>query len=267
MIKIAIAGCTGRMGQVLIRKILASKELSLAGGSALPGDLLIGSEVGTLVHQSTEGAYITSDTKQLFLEADVVVDFTAPAYSLELAAMNAQLGKAHVCGTTGFTDAQMQQFKSYVKSSRTVWSGNMSVGVNMLAGLVEQAASRLSAEDYDIEIDEMHHRHKVDAPSGTALLLGNAAAKGRKVDLSDVRVNARSGHTGARKAGSIGFSVRRGGDVVGDHSVIFAGDGDRIEITHKASSRDIFASGALRAAVWLNDKPNGFYSMRDVLGL
>lgn len=267
MIKIAIAGCTGRMGQVLIRKTLASKEAVLVGGSALKGDLLVGSEVGTLVHAQTTGAYITDDSKLLFAEADVVIDFTAPAYSLELAAVNAKLGKAHVCGTTGFTEAQMQQFKEYAKTCRAVWSGNMSVGVNLLAGLVEQVAARLSAEEYDIEVDEMHHRHKVDAPSGTALLLGNAAAAGRKVKLPEVKVDTRSGHTGERKAGDIGFSVRRGGDVVGDHSVIFAGLGDRIEISHKASSRDIFASGALRAAFWLAGKPNGFYSMRDVLGL
>ncbi len=255
------------MGQVLIKKVISSKGLALACGSALKGDLLVGSEVGTLIHASTDGAYITDNSQYLFDQADVVVDFTTPSYSLELAAINAKLGKVHVCGTTGFSDDEMKQFASYAKNCRIVHSGNFSVGVNLLAGMVEQAAARLSADEYDIEIDEMHHRHKVDAPSGTALLLGRAAAKGRGVQLSDVRLDARSGHTGERNTGDIGFSVRRGGDVVGDHSVIFAANGERIALSHVASSRDIFASGALRAAIWAHAQPNGFYSMRDVLGL
>lgn len=209
-----------------------------------------------------------SDTGEFVASADAIVDFSAPAYSLELAKECAAQGKIYVCGTTGFSEAQMDELREYGKAgARILWAPNMSVGVNLVAAITQQVAAKLAASDYDIEVLEMHHRRKVDAPSGTALLFGEAAAKGRDVNLAEMKDAVRDGHTGARKEGDIGFATLRGGDVVGDHTVIFASEGDRIELTHKASSRSIFADGALKAANWLQGKPAGFYSIQDMLGL
>ncbi len=203
---------------------------------------------------------------QLFADADCVIDFSAPEYTVGLAALAASQRKILVSGTTGLVSAQKEALIRAGEHTRVLWSANMSLGVNLLMALVEHTAAKLG-NDTDIEILEMHHRHKVDAPSGTALALGEAAARGREVNLQDVAVRSRDGITGARKAGDIGFATLRGGDVIGEHTVMFASTGERLELSHQASSRDVFANGALTAALWLAAKPNGFYTMRDVVKL
>jgi 4-hydroxy-tetrahydrodipicolinate reductase len=207
---------------------------------------------------------MTSDINQFVQSCDAIIDFSAPALSLEMAAKCAEFKKVLVCGTTGFSEGEKQKFASYAKDTPIIWSSNMSLGVNLLMNLAEKVAGILR-DDFDVEIVEMHHRNKVDAPSGTALSLGAAVAKGRGVDLEKVGTTTRSGKEAKRIKGEIGFATLRGGDVIGDHSVVFAGDGERIELTHKASNRDIFAKGAVRAAIWGSAKQPGFYSMRDVL--
>ncbi len=239
--RIALAGASGKMGQAIAR--LARDDARI------------------VLHEVA-----SRDAATLFNGADVVIDFSRPELTATLAHEAARTGKALVSGTTGIDAEGMRLLAEASKHAPILWSANMSVGVNLLAALVSQAARALDAST-DIEIVEMHHRHKVDAPSGTALLLGEAAADGRNVRLHDVAVRSRDGHTGARAEGTIGFATLRGGDVVGDHTVIFASEGERVELTHKASTRDVFAAGALRAALWLKNKPHGFYAMRDVLGL
>lgn len=265
--KIAIAGATGRMGQALIRKALSTPGVELVGGGVRPKSKAQGEEAGSLVGLSSRGALLTPDMDALVKKADAVIDFTQGVHSLEIAELAAKYGKIHVCGTTGMDEAEVAALKKYAKKARIIYSRNMSVGVNLLLGLVEKVAATLPAGEFDIEIDEMHHRFKVDAPSGTALMLGEAAAKGRNVSLEKVKNIYGFDTPDAREVGSIGFSVRRGGDVVGDHSVVFAGAGERIEISHKSNSRDIYAAGAIRAALWAKDKKPGFYTMKDVLGL
>jgi 4-hydroxy-tetrahydrodipicolinate reductase len=212
------------------------------------------------------GVMATADALEAVRHADAVIDFTVPSASVALAALSAQARIVHVVGTTGFSADDEAAIRAAARHARIVKSGNMSLGVNLLARLVEKVAAALGPE-FDIEILEMHHRRKIDAPSGTALLLGDAAARGRDIDLAERAVRVRDGHTGARRAGDIGFATLRGGSVVGEHAVIFAGEGERIELVHKAESREIFARGAIRAAVWGFDKPPGLYSMQDVLGL
>lgn len=264
--KIAVAGCAGRMGQALVRKILASHDVSLSGGSVRPGNRLVGHEVGSFVQIPTPGIILTSDIHALFTGSDAVIDFTTPDYTLALAEIAAEQGKILICGTTALKDEGIARLKQYAEKARIVCSPNMSIGVNLLLGLVERIAAVLGPEECDVEIDEMHHRFKVDAPSGTALTLGAAVARGRGVRLEDVRTDYHQA-LGARKQGAIGFSVRRGGDVTGDHIVTFACQDERIEVAHKSSSRDIYAGGAIRAALWAQDQPAGFYNMRDVLGI
>jgi 4-hydroxy-tetrahydrodipicolinate reductase len=264
--KIAIAGCAGRMGHVLIKKTLASQLVKLSGGSVRLGSKLIGQEVGSLVQIPTHNVLLTADIVEIFNNSDAVIDFTNPAYSLELAKEAAKQQKILVCGTTGLDSEAMEQLTQYAKQATIVCSANMSIGVNLLLGLVEKIASVLNAEECDIEIDEMHHKFKIDAPSGTALMLGKAAAKGRGVKLEDVKTDYHNA-MGARKNGAIGFSVRRGGDVIGEHTVTFACAGERIEVAHKSSNRDIYASGAVKAALWAKNKQAGLYNMRDVLGV
>ncbi len=241
--KIGITGINGRMGKSIEQCAGAHEAITHA----------VGFKRGDNIHD-----FISS--------VDVIIDFTRPDASMFMAKAAHDYAKPIVIGTTGFTDGEFKTLKEYSAKTAILWSANMSVGVNLLLGLIEKSASILG-EDYDAEIFEMHHKHKVDAPSGTALALGNALAKGRGVELNDVMTPARHGITGERKKGTIGFSVARGGDVIGDHNVIFAGDGERIEIAHKASNRDIFAKGSIRAAFWLLEKPSGYYSMQDVLGL
>ncbi|MBY0511067.1 MAG: 4-hydroxy-tetrahydrodipicolinate reductase [Rhodospirillaceae bacterium] len=263
--KIGIVGCAGRMGRMLIQEVLVTSGAQLAGGTEPSGDA-VGQDLGTLVGAKALGVAVTTDAKALFAASDAVIDFTVPAATKIHAALAAASGKALVIGTTGLNDDVRAAIAAAAKKTVVIQSPNMSVGVNVLLALTEKLAATLGP-DYDIDILEMHHRHKVDAPSGTALGLGEAAAKGRGVTLKDVARAVRDGQVGARPVGEIGFATLRGGDVVGDHTVIFAANGERIEVTHKASSREIFAKGAVRAAMWAKGQVPGLYAMRDVLGL
>lgn len=263
--KIGILGCAGRMGRMLIAEVLATPGCALSGGVE-PGGPAVGKDLGTFVGEAPAGVSVTTDTKALFEASDAIIDFTIAAATKMHAGLAAETGTAIVFGTTGLGDSERTAIAEAATKTVIVQSPNMSVGVNVLMALTQKLAATLGTE-FDIDIVEMHHRHKVDAPSGTALGLGEAAAKGRGVNLTDVERRTRDGQTGARPAGEIGFATLRGGDVVGDHTVIFAADGERIELTHKASSREIFARGAVRAAVWSIGQPPGLYSMRDVLAL
>ena len=264
--KIGIAGCAGRMGRVLLCEVDAHPATKLAGGSVMAEDSHAGEDIGLIGRLTARKIFAVTDPAALFETVDGVIDFTRPEASLEMARIAAAKGKVHIIGTTGFTEAQLAQLKQYADRATIVWSPNMSVSVNMFMSLVEQTARVLDPE-YDIEILEMHHKHKVDAPSGTALALGEAAARGRAISLKDHSVRVRDGHTGERRSGDIGFATLRGGDVVGEHTVMFAGEGERLELTHKSTTRDIYARGAIRAALWANKQQPGFYSMKDVLGL
>ena len=264
--KIGITGINGKMGRTIAINVLQDQIVELGYGLVRQGSDLVGQNLGEFLGFEKSNAKITEDLNEFVQNSDAIIDFSSPALSLEIAAKCAQLKKVLVCGTTGLSDAEKQKFASYAKDSVIIWSSNMSVGVNLLMNLVQKVASILH-DDYDAEIFEMHHKDKIDAPSGTALSLGAAVASGRGVDLKAVGNMARHGVNAKRQKGEIGFCALRGGDVIGDHSVIFAGDGERVELIHKASSRDIFAKGAIRAAIWGSGKESGFYSMRDVLAV
>ncbi|KJF68861.1 4-hydroxy-tetrahydrodipicolinate reductase [Rhizobium nepotum] len=265
--KLVVVGAAGRMGQALIRLIHQTPGVTLHAAVAREESAFVGRDAGEISGLGPIGVEITSDPLQAFLHAEGVIDFTSPATSVTFAGLAAQARIVHVIGTTGCTPEDEEKFKAASRHARIVKSGNMSLGVNLLSVLTQQAAQALDTQNWDIEILEMHHKHKVDAPSGTALLLGEAAAAGRKVDLTTSSVRVRDGHTGARETGTIGFATLRGGSVIGEHSVIFAGEGERVELSHYAGDRSIFARGAIAAAVWALDKKPGFYSMLDVLGL
>lgn len=264
--RLVVAGAAGRMGQMLIKTIAATEGAVLAGALERPGSPAQGQDAGALAGLAPLGVKISDDPLAALLQADGVLDFSAPAATVELAALAAQARMVHVVGTTGLSAEDLAKLEAAARHATIVRSGNMSLGVNLLAALVEKVAKTLGA-DWDIEILEMHHRQKVDAPSGTALLLGEAAATGRGIALAEQSVRSRDGHTGARKAGDIGFATLRGGTVVGDHTVIFAGPGERVELAHKAEDRGIFARGAVQAALWGRGRKSGLYSMADVLGL
>ena len=264
--KTGVTGCAGRMGKMLLHRVLTNKECELSGGSERRESGFIGRDVGEIIGVRPLGVTVTEYPFELFEKSDVVIDFTAPAATVEHAKIAAETGKILVTGTTGMTPEQMDILKKYAEKTVIVASPNMSIGVNILFSLVKKTAAVLDPA-YDIEIVEMHHRNKADAPSGTALGLGRAAAEGRQVALDDVARYERHGVTGVRPVGEIGFAALRGGDVVGDHTVVFAGAGERVELTHKASSREIFADGAIRAALWARRKTPGLYTMADVLGL
>jgi 4-hydroxy-tetrahydrodipicolinate reductase len=268
-VKLCIAGASGRMGQTLLEATLAEPELALASALDIPESPMIGRDAGERFGRST-GVTITADVPSAVARADVLIDFTRPAGTLSHVGACARAGVAAVVGTTGLSVDDQHALSELARSIPIVFAPNMSVGVTVLARLVEEAA-RLLGEGYDVEIVEMHHRHKVDAPSGTALFLGEAAAKGLRRDLKTDGVFARHGVTGERKRGAIGFASLRGGDVVGDHSVVFAGAGERLELVHKAGSRLNFAQGALRAARFVAAKRSagakGMFDMRDVLGM
>jgi 4-hydroxy-tetrahydrodipicolinate reductase len=264
--KIGIVGCAGRMGRMLVNAVLDTEGCELAGGTERPGGDAVGRDIGDLVARGSLNVLVQSDPRKLFDLADAVIDFTSPAATLSHAAFAAETRKVLIVGTTGLGKDDEALLKQAADRTAIVYAPNFSVGVNLLMALTERAAAILG-DDYDLEIVEMHHRHKVDAPSGTALGLGRAAAKGRGVALDEVWCKSRDGHTGARPKGEIGFATLRGGDVVGDHTVMFASEGERVELTHKASSRAVFAKGAVRAALWAKSRPPGLYSMRDVLGL
>jgi 4-hydroxy-tetrahydrodipicolinate reductase len=265
--KIGIVGCAGRMGRMLVNAVLDAKGCTLSGGTERLGSDALDRDMGELVGRDKIGAPVESDPRILFKRSDAVIDFTAPAATLVHAALAAELGKVLIVGTTGMTPAEEAELAKAAERCAIVHAPNFSVGVNLLMALTERTAAIL-ADDYDIEIVEMHHRHKVDAPSGTALGLGRSAARGRAVALDQVWCKSRDGRTDdGRPKGEIGFATLRGGDVVGDHTVMFAGEGERVELTHKASSRAVFAKGAVRAALWAKTQKPGFYTMRDVLGL
>ena len=264
---LVVVGAAGRMGQALIRMIQEVDGVRLAGAVERTGSAALGRDAGELAGVGPLGVPIADDPLPVFARADGVLDFTAPAATVAFAGYAAQARIVHVIGTTGCSAADDAGIAAAARHAAIVKSGNMSLGVNLLAVLVEQAARALDAADFDIEVLEMHHRAKVDAPSGTALLLGEAAAAGRGIDLAERGVRARDGHTGPRPAGAIGFAALRGGSVVGDHSVILAGPGERVTLSHHAEDRAIFARGAVKAALWARGRKPGLYSMRDVLGL
>jgi 4-hydroxy-tetrahydrodipicolinate reductase len=261
-----VTGAAGRMGRTLIRVIAETPGLTLAGAIERPGVAELGRDAGELAGLGANGVPVTDDPVPVFARAEGVLDFTSPAATVAFAELAAQARIVHVAGTTGLSAEDEARLKAAARHAVVIRSGNMSLGVNLLAALVRKAAKALD-EDFDIEILEMHHRHKVDAPSGTALLLGKAAAEGRGIDLSARSVRVRDGHTGARQRGDIGFATLRGGSVVGEHSVLFAAEGETVELAHRATDRAIFARGAVKAALWGRGRKPGLYSMADVLGL
>ena len=264
--RLIIAGAGGRMGRALMHAIAATKGVTLAGAAEAADSAVIGRDAGELAGLGANGIKVVSDVAPLLKGADGLIEFTVPAATLALAELTASAGIVHVIGTTGHSAEEDTLITKAASRAMIVKSGNMSLGVNLLAALVKRVARTLD-ENYDIEILEMHHNKKIDAPSGTALMLGRAAAAGRGVDLVQRSVRGRDGMIGARRAGDIGFAALRGGTVVGDHSVIFAGPAERIELTHRAEDRMIFARGALHAALWARGKKPGLYTMVDVLGL
>jgi 4-hydroxy-tetrahydrodipicolinate reductase len=264
--RIGVVGCGGRMGRMLVHAVLTTDGVSLAGGVEQPGHEAVGRDIAEMAGGTASGSRVETDPALLFENSDVVIDFTSPAATGMHALLAARHGTALVVGTTGLGLEQNASLSAAAEAVPVVVAANMSVGVNLLLGLTRQVAAILG-DDYDIEVVEMHHRHKVDAPSGTALALGHAAAAGRGTSLDSVSQRVRDGQIGSRRSGTIGFATLRGGDVVGEHTVIFAGEGERIELTHRATSRTIFAQGAVRAAKWTSGRPPGLYSMRQVLGL
>jgi 4-hydroxy-tetrahydrodipicolinate reductase len=264
--KIAVMGAAGRMGRQLIAAIAAEPQTMISGATEPIGSPALGKDIGDLAGIERLGIAVSSDVAAVIAAADAIIDFTVPKATVEFASLAAQSGTAHIIGTTGFDKAAEAAIAEAATKIAIVKAGNMSLGVNLLAALTRQVAAALG-NDFDIEIVEMHHRMKIDAPSGTALMLGDAAAQGRDLDLEEHSVRTRDGHTGPRHTGDIGFATLRGGTVVGDHTVIFAGDGERIELTHRAADRGIFARGAVKAALWTKDKPPGLYAMTDVLGI
>ncbi|TDL76011.1 4-hydroxy-tetrahydrodipicolinate reductase [Palleronia sediminis] len=267
MVTMAVAGVSGRMGRMLVDRIDATEGATLAAVLERPGHDWIDADLGTALGGRPRGLVVGSDTDAALDAAEVLVDFTAPAATVAFAQAAARLGRGHVIGTTGFAPGDIEAIDAAAAAGATiVRAGNMSLGVNLLARVVEQVARALG-EGFDIEIVEAHHRHKVDAPSGTALMLGEAAARGRGVSLDAVADRGRDGMTGARRPGAIGFAAIRGGDIVGEHEVMFAGEGETIALSHRATDRGLFARGAVRAALWAADRPAGHYDMMDVLGL
>lgn len=264
--KIGVVGCGGRMGRMLVAEIAATEGCTVAGGSEAPGSGYVNQDIGELAGLGRIGIPISEMVDKLMRDSDVVLEFTSPQATAEHAALAAKLGKAMVIGTTGLSPEQGDAVREAARNIPIVWAPNMSLGVNVLLSVVEEVARRLGP-DWDIEIMEVHHRGKIDAPSGTALALGQAAAAGREVVLEQVEQRARDGITGPRRPGDIGFAALRGGDVTGDHHVVFAGAGERLELIHRATTRAIYAKGAVRAARWVVGRPPGLYGLKEVLGL
>ncbi len=265
--KIVVAGAAGRMGQSLIRAVADVPGIVLSAALEQAGSPNLGQDSGALAGIAANGIAITDDPLPVFAAADGVLDFTVPAATIEFAALAAQARIVHVIGTTGMNAEHQARIEAAARHARIMQSGNYSVGVILLSVLVKQAAAALKATDFDIEVLEMHHKHKIDAPSGTALLLGEAAAEGRGIDLNTNSTRTRDGITGARDDGTIGFATLRCGSIVGEHSVFLSGDGETIELSHRATDRQIFARGAVKAALWAFDQKPGLYSMLDMLGL
>jgi 4-hydroxy-tetrahydrodipicolinate reductase len=264
--RLIVAGAGGRMGRALTRVISETPGALLVGALEAPGSELLGKDAGVLAGLTANGVLLSADLWTLSANAHGILDFTVPGATIANVAIAAERSLVHVIGTTGLTASDDAVIASVTSRATVVKSGNMSLGVNLLAALVKRVAQSLD-DSFDIEVLEMHHRSKIDAPSGTALLLGEAAAAGRKIKLDECSARGRDGQTGARRAGDIGFASLRGGTVTGDHSVIFAGSMERIELTHRAEDRTMFAQGAVKAALWARDKKPGLYSMADVLGL
>src|SRR5882762_2362794 len=264
--RLIVAGAGGRMGRALVRVISETSGAVVTGALEAPGSELLGKDSGVLAGLPENGVKLSADLWKLSANADGILDFTVPGATIANVAIAAERGLVHVIGTTGLSVSDDAVIKSVTSRAIVVKSGNMSLGVNLLAALVKRVAQSLD-ESFDIEILEMHHKSKIDAPSGTALMLGEAAAAGRKIALEQHSARGRDGFTGARRPGDIGFASLRGGTVTGDHSVIFAGPDERIELSHRAEDRMIFANGALKAAMWAHGKKPGLYSMADVLGL
>ncbi|MEH6359113.1 MAG: 4-hydroxy-tetrahydrodipicolinate reductase [Amylibacter sp.] len=264
--QIAIVGASGRMGQMLIAAVNDSEHAVLSGVTERAGHAWVGQDLGTAMGGAETGVIVSDDPLEVFAKSQAIIDFTSPDATVAHAALAAQARAVHVIGTTGFDTKHLAKLTAAARHCAIVRAGNMSLGVNLLVRLTQKVAAALD-EDFDIEIVESHHRHKVDAPSGTALMLGEAAAIGRGVSLVDAADRGRDGITGERKRGDIGFNAIRGGDVVGEHDVIFAADGERIVLRHLATDRQIFARGALKAALWGQGNPPGEYDMMDVLGL
>jgi 4-hydroxy-tetrahydrodipicolinate reductase len=264
--KIAVVGASGRMGQMLVRRIAQTEGMTLSGASESPSSKAIGRDAGEVAGLEANRVKITGDSAAAIAAADTVIDFTVPVATVAHARIAAEKGVAMVIGTTGLNPEQTAAIHEAAKKVPIMWAANMALGVNILLALVERSASLLDPS-YDIEVLEMHHHHKIDAPSGTALALGRAAAAGRKVELEKVWRKSRDGHTGARPTGEIGFATLRGGEEVGVHTVFFAAAGERLELSHRAFSRENYAAGALTGAQWLEGKKPGLYGMKDVLGL
>ncbi len=264
--RVCVAGAAGRMGRELIEAIAASGDLRLTGALEAAGSASIGRDAGEMIGAAKSGVAVSTDAEAALSASDVLIDFTRPEPTLAHLALCARKGVKAVIGTTGFSAVQKESIQRAAQSVAIVFAPNMSVGVNLTFKLIELAAQVLR-EGYDIEVIEAHHRHKVDAPSGTAVRMGEILAKALNRSLEHDAVYGRQGVTGERKAATIGFATIRGGDIVGDHTALFAGTGERVEITHRASSRATFAQGALRAARWLADKDAGLFDMQDVLGL
>ena len=264
-VRVIVTGASGRMGRMLVRAVTEAKSMELVGATERQGSEYLDRDAGELAGVETLGIPLIRDINAI-AHADVIIDFTAPAATLEHARFAAANNLGMVIGTTGFKPEQLDELKTILSGIPTVMAANYSVGVNLALNLIKQAAEVLGP-DYDAEIYEAHHKHKVDAPSGTALAIGNALAEGRGVSLEDAAVYAREGMTGAREKGSIGFAVVRAGNIVGEHKAMFISDEERIEIGHVAADRMVFARGAARAAGWLRDQNSGWFDMRDVLGL
>ncbi len=262
--KIAVTGINGKMGGTIASLIMQDSIAEISSGLVRSSSGLENHDLGEFLGFEKNNINITSKIDDFITSGDAVIDFSSPSLSIEIAKKCAEYKKVLVCGTTGFSEKEKHQFSSYAEQTVIIWSSNMSLGVNLLMNLAEKTAEILH-ENFDIEILEMHHNKKIDAPSGTALSLGLAVAKARGIKLEEKAIMNRVGKDSKRNKGEIGFATLRGGDVIGDHTVIFAGDGERIELSHKASNRDIFAKGAIRAAIWGSAQKPGFYSMRDVL--
>ncbi len=265
--KLVVVGAAGRMGKTLIKLISETEGVVLHAAVERAGSAVVRQDAGELAGVPKLGVAVTDDPLAAFVHADGVIDFTTPASTVEFASLAAQARIVHVIGTTGCLQEHEEKIDAAARHARVVKSGNMSLGVNLLSVLIKQAARALDAAGWDIEVLEMHHKHKVDAPSGTALLLGEAAAEGRGISLAENSVRVRDGHTGPRDEGSIGFATLRGGSVIGEHSVLFASEGEMVTLSHSATDRSLFARGALKAATWARDKKPGRYTMLDVLGL
>lgn len=264
--RLVVVGAAGRMGRMLIKAVHDTPGCVLSGAIERPGSSALGQDAAVLAGLPAAGLLVSDEALPAFVAADGVLDFTSPDATVAFAGLCAQARITHIVGTTGLEPQHLASLEAAARHAPIIRSGNMSLGVNLLASLVRKVAATLGT-DWDIEILEMHHRMKVDAPSGTAVMLGEAAAQGRAVDLAENRIAVRDGQTGARPPGTIGFASLRGGTVVGDHKVIFAGTGERIELAHIAEDRSLFAKGAMQAALWGRGRKPGLYSMADVLGL